>query len=363
MRANSTKQRKSFIEEKLDKIPLEKLSKETKFSNRQPKKITMRDFLLGFFLMVNSGGNKSYRNWAIKIGILIKETVSKQAIWKKMHEGQIVFLKEVLSYIIKEKIGQKRKTKLKKFRNVIIEDSTHIRLNDKLHESYPGNANWQIEKKKAILKIQSCYNLTKNSFIRFDITSFRDNDQGYSQKILEVVKKGDLLIRDLGYFVLKTFKRLNKEGVYFISKMRKEVNLLSRQEEQAIDLAKMLRKRGELDIEVFAGQEEKLPVRIIALPLEDKIANQRRRKAKSNRDKRCRPSKEHLYLLGWEIFITNVERKRLTPLDIGMLYFIRWRIEIIFKSWKTHFRITEVPQDTNKIRIESYIYSMLIFIT
>ncbi|MGD8777556.1 MAG: hypothetical protein PVH88_01195, partial [Ignavibacteria bacterium] len=42
---------------------------------------------------------------------------------------------------------------------------------------------------------------------------------------------------------------------------------------------------------------------------------------------------------------------------------IRWRIEIIFKSWKTHFRITEVPQDTNKIRIESYIYSMLIFIT
>jgi hypothetical protein len=160
-------------------------------------------------MMVNNSGNKSYRNWAIKISILIKDRVSKQAIWKKMHERQIVFLKEVLSYIIKEKIGQKRKTKLKKFRNVIIEDSTHIQLNDKLHESYPGNANWQIEKKKAILKIQSCYNLTKRMFIRFDITSFRDNDQGYSQKILEVVKKGDLIIRDLGYFVLKTFKRLD----------------------------------------------------------------------------------------------------------------------------------------------------------
>ncbi|MGD8778084.1 MAG: hypothetical protein PVH88_03895 [Ignavibacteria bacterium] len=95
MRANSEKQRKSFIEKKLEKIPLEKLSKESKFNNRQPKKISTKDFLLEFFLMVKSSGNKSYRNWAIKIGILIKETVSKQAIWKKMHEGQIVFLKEV----------------------------------------------------------------------------------------------------------------------------------------------------------------------------------------------------------------------------------------------------------------------------
>lgn len=363
MRANSEKQRKSFIEEKSDKIPLEKLSKETKFSNRQPKKITMRDFLLGFFMMVNSSGNKSYRDWAIKISLLIQDTVSKQAIWKKMHEGQIVFLKEVLSYIMEEKIGNRINVDLKQFKNVIIEDSTNIQLPDKLHAEYPGNANWKKEKKKAILKIQACYSLTKRSFIRFAITSFRENDQGYSQKILEVVKKGDLLIRDLGYFVLKTFKSLNKEGVYFISKLRKEVNILSRKDEQVIDLAKMLRRRGKLDIEVFAGQEEKVPVRIIALPLEDKIANQRRRKAKTNRDKRCRPSKETLYLLGWEIFITNVERGTLSSVDIGKLYFIRWRIEIIFKSWKSNFRITEVPRDTNKIRIESYIYCMLLFIT
>lgn len=33
----------------------------------------------------------------------------------------------------------------------------------------------------------------------------------------------------------------------------------------------MLRRRGELDIEVFVGQEEKVPVRIIALPLKIKL--------------------------------------------------------------------------------------------
>lgn len=366
MRTNSektNKRKESFIEQKLNKIPLEKLSKESKFSKRKPKKITAKDFLMGFFLMANNTGNKSYRNWASKIGLLIKDKVSKQALWKKMHEGQVAFLKKVLSAIMKESIGQKRNTKLEMFKNVIIEDSTHIQLNDKLYKEYPGNGNQNKTTKKAILKIQATYSITRRRFIRFAITSFRDNDQGYSQKILQVVKKGDLLIRDLGYFVLKAFKDLNKEGIYFISRLWKGVNILSRKDETVIDLAKMLKKRGQLDIEVFLGKEEKLPIRLIALPVEEKIANERRRKAKSNRDKRCSPKKEHLYLLGWELFITNVGKETLTSANIAELYFIRWRIETIFKSWKSYFRITDVPKDTNKIRIESYIYCMLIFIT
>lgn len=371
MKANSQnkiKGEKSFIEQKLDEIPLEKLSRESEFSKRQPKKITAKDFLLGFILMVHNVGNKSYRNWAIKIGMLINDKVSKQALWKKMHTGQIVFLKKVLSVLIEKSFdkgqqGYDFNAKLKGFNNVILEDSTHIQLDGKLHQEYPGNGNQHKSTNKAILKIQTAYNLTSNRFIRFDVASFRENDQGYSRKIVQIVKKGDLIIRDLGYFVLKSFKSLNKEGIYFISRLRKGVNIFSKKDENVIDLTKMLKKRGELDIEVFLGAKEKLPVRLIALPVEEKTAAQRRRKAKANRDKRCCPTKNHLYLLGWELFITNVEKERLNPSDIAKLYFIRWRIEIIFKSWKSCFRITDIPKDTNRTRVESYIYCMLIFIT
>ena len=144
--------------------------------------------------------------------------------------------------------------------------------------------------------------------------------------------------------------------------MKKRVNIFSRKDETIIDLVKMLKKRGNLDLEVFLGEKEKLPVRLIALPVKEEIATERRRKAKTNRDKRCNPSKEHLYLLGWELFITNVDKEILQPADIAQLYFIRWRIEIIFKSWKSCFRIIYIPKDANKIRTESYIYCMLIFI-
>ena len=194
-----------------------------------------------------------------------------------------------------------------------------------------------------------------------DVSSFRDNDQGYSPNIIQILKRGDLIIRDLGYFVLKVFKKLNERGIFFISRMKKHVNIFLKKDEPAIDLAKMLKKRGNLDIEVFLPKE-KLPVRLIALPVKEEIASERRRKARTNRDRRCSPNKEHLYLLGWELFITNIQKEVLSAKDIAELYFIRWRIETIFKCWKSYFKITQIPKDANKIRVESFIYCMLIFI-
>lgn len=366
MKANSENQIKgqiSFIEQKLNKTNIEKLSKDCNFSKRKAKKISAKDFLLGFFLMAKSRENQSYRNWAIKIGWIIKDRVSKQALWKKMQQTQIIFLKKVLSSIIKDTLSNNNAyPKLKMFKNVIVEDSTAIKLNDKLHKDYPGNGYWDNKANKAIMKIQAAYNITSRKLLRLDVSSFRDNDQGYSPKIVQILKRGDLIIRDLGYFVLKAFKELNEEGIFFISRMKKRVNIFSKKDEQTIDLAKMLSKRGNLDIEVFLGEKEKLPVRLIALPVKEEIASERRRKARANRDKRCSPNQEHLYLLGWELFITNVEKEVLSPKDIAELYFIRWRIEIIFKSWKSYFKITEIPKDANKIRVESFIYCTLIFI-
>lgn len=370
MKANSRNKNKgneSFIEQKLHKISLERLSKESEFSKRKAKKITATDFLLGFFMMAHSRESHSYRNWAIKIGWLIKDRVSKQALCKKMRQTQITFLNKVLSSLIEDTLEVKsndwHKEKPKMFKNIIVEDSTNIQLSDKLNKEYPGNGYQNNNNKTAILKIQAAYNITRQKFIRFDITSFRDNDQGHSPKIVGILKRGDLIIRDLGYFVLNVFQKLNKEGISFISRMKRGVNIFSREEEIVIDLAKMLKKRGKLDIEVFLGEKEKLPIRLIALPVEEKTANERRRKAKTNRDQRYPPNKESLYLLGWELFITNVGKEILSPTDIAALYFIRWRIEIIFKSWKSYFKIIAVPKDANKIRVESYIYCMLIFIT
>ena len=127
-------------------------------------------------------------------------------------------------------------------------------------------------------------------------------------------------------------------------------------------LLKALQKSGRLDIELRAGREEQLPVRLVALPVPEAVAAERRRKANTSRDRRLNLSKEHLALLGWEIFITNIPSERLTAGQIADLYDLRWRIEIVFKTWKSHFHLTNVPE-ASAVRVKSHIYAMLIFIT
>ena len=48
--------------------------------------------------------------------------------------------------------------------------------------------------------------------------------------------------------------------------------------------------------------------------------------------------------------------------EILKIYSMRWRIEIIFKSWKSCLGIKRIPRDTNRIRLDAFIYCMLIFI-
>ena len=170
-----------------------------------------------------------------------------------------------------------------------------------------------------------------------------------------------MIIRDLGYFVTEVFKTLQSKGAGYITRIKKDVNIYLENEEKPIDLARMLKRRGNLDIEVFIGVE-RLPVRLIAIPVGDEIAKVRRMKARTNRDRRYNPSKKHLFLLGWDLFITNVSKGKIDSYDVAVIYSIRWRIEIIYKCWKSYLGITNVLNDTNKTRLESFIYSMLIFI-
>ena len=230
---------------------------------------------------------------------------------------------------------------------------------------YPGNKYWdrtnkRMRKTKAILKIQATYNVVTQQFVKFIIGNYRTNDQQHSNTIVQYARRGDLIIRDLGYFNSKVFKLLLKEGISFISRLRMKVSLFTVKEEKPIDLAKMLRKRGIVDKDILISKKEKTAVRLIAFPVEESIAEARRRKAK--KEKRSKLTKEQSFFMGFYFFVTDVPCEKLSMQDVALLYRIRWRIEIIFKSWKSCLKITNIKKDTNQRRLESYIYCMLIFI-
>jgi hypothetical protein len=347
------------LKQKLQLFPINKIAVASGFVKRKPIKIRPLEMLLAYFIICLTGGN-SLSTLAAALGFLGGCCISKQAIDKRIKEPFIKFLESILAKALLNNVDLKYKKSLgSKFKRILVQDSTHIQLDSRLAEHFPGSVN-QSNKKIAILKIQAVFDLLTEQFCQFATSPYTKNDQKASADILDFIRAGDLIIRDLGYFVLSVFKKIIQAGAFFLSRLRCDVLIYELNGNTRIDLLKLLTKRGQLDIDVLIGANEKLPVRLVAIPVSENVAAERRRKLK--KDRRRNLSKKLLALLGWNIFILNVDRQTLTIEQIEKLYGCRWRIEIIFKSWKSHFNIRHVPL-ASVVRVLSYIYAMLIFIT
>ena len=90
-----------------------------------------------------------------------------------------------------------------------------------------------------------------------------------------------------------------------------------------------------IELQVLVGKEKKLPLRLVAVEVPHQVAQKRRRKAAKSRNKRVSYSKKYMALLGWSIFVTNVEQEVLDAEQIMEVYGMRWRIENLFKCWKS----------------------------
>ena len=305
----------------------------------------------------------SLSRWAAMLGVLGGTQLAKQSLWERINAGAVEFIEQLLGTTIGRRVQEGCRSvpkALELFKRVLIQDSTTVQLTQRLAAIFRGSSN-QCGTTGGLLKIQSVYELRTQRFVHFGLSGFTRNDQAAAHDILALVRAGDLVLRDLGYFVIETFERIVQAGAFFLSRTRSDITLRDPLTGQELDLLAQLKRFGQLDREVLLGKQ-KMPVRLVAIKLPPAVAAERRRKAKGNRDKRCKPTRRSLALLGWAIFLTNVPREVCGPKTVAEVYGLRWRIETLFKAWKSHFRITEVPKGS-EFQLRVVIYSRLLFIT
>jgi hypothetical protein len=256
---------------------------ESGFVKRKPRKIDPRDFLIAFFITTIQG-TRSLEALATTLGILKGLKISKQSIDQRIKEPLIDFLRLTLAYAIARKIKQSCSDCTSKFKRILVQDSSSIRLPSGLAPEFPGCKNGR-NNDTAIMKVHALYDLVREQFSFLSITPFTTNDQHMATAILDYIHEGDLLIRNLGYFVIRSFNSIAQKGAFFISRIRHDVVLSSPDMSgKRRNLLKLLKKYQTLDMPVVLGAEHQVTVRLIALPVDPAIANERRRKLKTNRD-------------------------------------------------------------------------------
>lgn len=180
-------------------------------------------------------------------------------------------------------------------------------------------------------------------------------------------KKNDLRIEDLGYFKLARFKLIQEAESFYLSRLKFGITVYTLDEGQykEIDLLKIqqnLRPGQQLILEVYLGKEEKLPARLIIEKVPLEVANEKRRKLKTDKqNKRKNLSEDRLMFCDINAYITNTTEQQLPANDIRKYYSLRWQIEIIFKAWKTVYRIDQIKQMKIQ-RFEAIHYGALILI-
>jgi hypothetical protein len=336
------------------------LAIESGFVQRRPRKIDPKSFLIGLFLRVLQG-TSSLTSLAMSMGLLKGIRISKQGVSKRLNESVIRYLERVLAHTIALKLQKVQKMIPSRFARILVQDSTVVHLPSKLAQVFPGNRNWT-NQNFALVKIQAVYNILNEQFCWFWISPFSVNDQSIATTLFEYVQRGDLLIRDLGYFVFSAFTDLQERGAFFITRLKHGITVSDTERGKRIELLKTLKKYPFFDCWVIVGTKEHIKVRLIAIPVDPAVAAQRRRRLKRNRDYRLHPSKEHLALLGWNIFLLNVDAQILSPEDAAALYGMRWRIETIFKAWKSHFHLSSFST-TSALQVRISLYALFILVT
>lgn len=316
-----------------------RIAYDTGFCKRASGKMKAPD-LLQYFCEESIKGTVSHNDLAAKIQAETDVSVSRQACWERINNTACVdFFKAILEKVMLSKIDSHEGYLLKHcdiFQRILIQDSTIIQLPVRLFEIFSGIKNGHAASCNA--RIQGIYDLCSGTFVKFSIDPYSKNDLSVAADI--PVKPGDLILRDRGYFLLEAIAAFKKEGTDTISRYKHNTTFYDLQTKEKIDLLDLLQRLNSVDTIVLAGVNKDIRLRLLAAPVPQEIANLRRMKAK--KEMHSTPSEELLQLMGWSIFITTIENPVITFKQILALYGLRWRIENIFKTWKSNFGFTKL---------------------
>lgn len=345
------------------KDTVEPFAKLCGFARRAPRKISLLSWVKAFCMIANSP-IQNFRTYAWILGLVEGKCISKQNVAKRIPNNLETLMAKLLHTLTGSLCSSRLVVDpvLGAFRRVIVQDSTTISLPAHMAERFPGPSN-KFGSNYATMRIQSVVDLLTEGCLSFSIGAFTRNDQHASADILDHVRAGDLLLRDLGYFSLTVFEQLRRKSVDFISRLKPNVIIYDCLDGEPVDLLEQLNKHAVFDREVFIGKKQQLKVRLVALPLPEEVANERRRKARANRDRRLNHSKQYMDLLGWQILITSVCATKMSSQLVCSTYALRWRIETMFKAWKSHFRLGQIPQKASASFICNLVYAKLIHIS
>jgi hypothetical protein len=355
-----------------DRANLDKSAKRTGFLIRNS---VITPFIFVYALSMGLFGIEISLNMlAIDMNQIFGTHLTGSAFSYRMHcKNSVLFLKASFEQFLNLQLESAfengfNKVFSKIFKSVILEDSTVIELNEKVAKNFKGSGG---AASKSSVKLNWVFNICLYAAVAVDISSGSTTDRKNAKKSIKHVKKGTLLIRDLGYFVTDVLRAINEKKAYYLSRVRKGTLLyLNRDDPKPLDIESFFKKLTarslSVTIPIFLGKEERFSTSLILQKVPNWVLKQRIGQFKKKNSGKS-PSDEFIAWAKYSVFITNIPEELLLSYNesfselIIFIYKTRWQIELIFKKLKSNIKLN-VIKCKNENRILCLIYGRLIAI-
>jgi putative transposase len=233
----------------------------------------------------------------------------------------------------------------RRFREVLVADSTLIRLHNALEAHYPSV--WR-HYMRASIKLTVVMNVLGRGAKTVGLTHGSHHDVHLLQVGPWVKKR--LLIFDLGFFRAVLFKAIARHGGYFLCRLRLKSNpviIASHRRGQRHLVGRKLREvLNEIDDDT--------------VDIEGEMGYLLRGRVITNHKVRFRVVALYNHELGtWHCYVTNLPTSMLEAKHIWATYAARWEVELMFRELKSKYRLNHTRSKSRHVT-ECLVYAALL---
>ncbi len=246
--------------------------------------------------------------------------------------------------------GNRLSPKLSAFEDVLIQDSTIVRLSAALVADFPPVRHSQ---PTAGAKIATLVSVRSNGLRRVELMPESINDHDTLKPGPWV--KGSVVLFDLGFYKHQGFARIAENGGYYLTRLQTQVDPI---------IVRSLRShRGRaIDLEGKSWKEVRPRLRREVMDVEVEIAFSRRR---YNGHRRGDTLTARLVAVWndearkYHTYLTNIGVEVLSADEVAALYGCRWEVELVFKELKSQYALDRV-NTKNRSVAEALIWASLL---
>lgn len=337
---------------------LARIAIQTRLVIRRSNRFSAEAFLHSLLFSVVSGQG-SLNQIVASLKDRVARSMSRQSLWERFSSKSTAFLQCVLCELMEQRFQPVAATlKTSSIRRLILEDASGKSLPKSNAGHFPAHGNHHGQ--TAGVKINFAYDLLDGTMVSQTLEQATTQDKSIAKETVPHLTKGDLLVRDMGYFSLDEFTAIEERGARWLTRLPLTTGVTL---EDGTVLEKRLKTttRNIVDLGVFAGKQRKR-CRLIAIRADKKVAEQRRRerrkKAKDNGKTAC---KDALVRDGWHLMLTNLLPAEASAMACAGIYRARWAVEIQFRAWKQSLNLgAALNRKSNEHHLQALVLAAMI---